>query len=70
MISNEVCSVSAEFDTGSFMYFSVSGPTDDKGYGTNIQDKYNLSFEDFFVLEYLMNKTITEYLEKKNDNTN
>jgi len=60
--------VNAEFDTGRFeSSFSVSGMPDEyDNYGTNIQEKYKLSFEDFDKLEIIISASIYKYLVDNN----
>ena len=47
MITTNYCNVSAEFDSGTFMYFGVSAPLREHQFCNSIQDEYNLSFGDF-----------------------
>jgi hypothetical protein len=65
MITTKNCNVSAQFDSGSFMHFGVSAPL--KHYFNNIQDEYNLSFEDFQNLEILIASVVDKYLDHKKE---
>jgi hypothetical protein len=47
------------------MYFGVSAPLHKHQYQNNIQDEYNLSFEDFQNLEILIAGVVDKYLEHK-----
>ena len=65
MIQTPLCSVSAAFDSGTFMHFGVTAPLKENQYTNSIQGEYNLSFEDFTVLEILIAQTVSEYLKGK-----
>ena len=67
MIISEKVNVSAEFDTGDFTgKFKVN--FNGKGYSSwdnCIQKQYNLSFDDFKILELLICSTVEKYLNSK-----
>ena len=67
MIEHNNLIVNSEFDNGRFMSkFNVA--IKGKGYednNTNIQEIYNLTFEDFTNLEFLLGVTIKEFLNAK-----
>lgn len=67
MISSEEITVSARFDTGSFMFFGVvyNNPHSYNENNVNIQSVYNLSFEDFTALEILICSVVTKYVKEK-----
>ena len=58
--------VSAEFDSGTFMYFSVFSTKYPDSYSssdTNIQSVENLTFEDFDSLEIIIADTTSSFLD-------
>jgi hypothetical protein len=67
MITTNYCNVQAIFDTGTFMYFGVSTPLKEHQYTCNIQDEYNLSFEDFTALEIMIASVVDRYIKHKKD---
>ena len=71
MVESKNCTVSANFDSGTFMNIGLSAPLHKHQYQNNIQDEYNLSFEDFNNLEILISGAIDKYLDyKKEQNGN
>ena len=67
MIQTKTVNVSASFDSGTFMCFSVSNAKA-KGYSsheTNIQSAYNLTDKDFVALEILIASSINNYIKGK-----
>lgn len=63
--------VTPVFDTGQFLYFSVSSGKYPKEYTeckTNIQLVENLSFDDFTLLSTLIAQTVDDYITTKNKN--
>ena len=71
MIKGENITVSANFDSGTFMSsFSVRYKSEDSycTTDTNIQDVYNLDKTDFLMLEALIVHQIEKYLESKRSN--
>jgi len=65
MIVGKDCTVSANFDSGTFINFGVSAPLNEHQYTNSIQDEYNLSFEDFTVLEIMIASTVDKYITMK-----
>jgi hypothetical protein len=70
MIQANFCTVSAQFDSGTFMYFGVTVPLKEEQYTSSIQTEYNLSYGDFTALEILIAGTVSDYLKRKNDGNN
>jgi hypothetical protein len=68
MVEAKNCYVSANFDTGVFMNFSITAPLKENQYTNSIQDEYNLSFDDFQNLEILIAGVVSKYLESKKGN--
>ena len=66
IILNKVA-VSANFDSGTFLGFSVATSRTDtyNSNETNIQSAYNLSFEDFQALEVLIALATDNYIKDK-----
>ena len=62
MISSPLVTVSATFDSGTFMHFGISASKLD-GYNSNIQSIYNLDKKDFQALEMLINIAVSDYLK-------
>ena len=67
MICTNYCNVSADFDSGTFMYFGVSAPLREHQYCNSIQDEYNLDYEDFKRLEILIAGVVDNYLKYKTE---
>ena len=60
--------VSAEFDSGTFMNFSVvstKNPLSYCGTDCNIQSVENLTFEDFTALEIMIGQAVSNFLDMK-----
>lgn len=60
--------VSAEFDSGTFMHFSVVSTKHPRSFSladSNIQSVENLSFEDFTLLEIMIGQTVSYFLDMK-----
>jgi len=60
--------VTAEFDSGTFMYFSVVSVKNPQSYNSsdcNIQAVENLTFEDFTALEIMIGQTVSDFLDMK-----
>jgi hypothetical protein len=68
MVRGEHCFVSALFDSGKFMHFSVGANAEDNlGYANNIQTEYGLSSDDFLALEVLICGVVDKYLSEKDN---
>jgi len=67
MIESTHIIVDAVFDTGKFMYISLSVPLSKRKqkYNGSIQENYNLTKEDFIVIETFIAVTINKYLKSK-----
>ena len=60
--------VQAQFDSGSFMHFSVVSTKNPESYCTNdnnIQSVENLTFEDFTALEIMIGQAVSNFLDMK-----
>lgn len=61
--------VSAQFDSGRFMNFSVfscKNPTSYNSMDSNIQSVENLSFEEFTALEAIIANSVDNFIKMKN----
>ena len=68
MITTKYCNISACFDSSIFMYFAVTAPLKEHQYENNIQNEYNLTFEDFTCLEIMIATTVDKYIKNKKEN--